>query len=266
MTRRRLALESASRLRSAAAATALLVVAVTLGWAGDGPAGAATAGSNGRMVTFGDSVAYGSACDCRPFPGRYAKKVAAHLGRSVRMANFAYPGARVRGVARQLGTSHVRWVVRRSGTAVIMIGANDFQEAFQDVLAHKVSSTDAFPPVARFVQRKVVSEVRTIKRLRPGIHVIVLGYWNVMKDGNVGLRAYGRWGEAKAVEATLDADAGLHRAAVATHSTYVSTYYPFKGYDGKSNCTWLLTRDGDHPNSTGHAVIASALYRAAPRG
>jgi acyl-CoA thioesterase-1 len=147
-----------------------------------------------------------------------------------------------------------------------MIGANDFADAFRDVLAHRRSSTDAFPPVAKHVQRWVTAEIRKIKQLHPGIHVIVAGYWNVMKDGKVGLRTYGSWGEAKAVEATLDADAGLHNAAVATHSTYVSTYYPFKGYDGKRDPTRLLAADGDHPNATGHAVIANAIYRAAPRG
>lgn len=252
--------------RAGAASAAALALLTSLVTGGVTPASAAAASSNGYMVTFGDSVPAGSHCGCTPFPDRYARKVGVRLGRSVTMTSYAFGGAVASDVMDQLSTARVQRAVRRSGTALIMVGANDFAGAFSDVLAHRRRAADAFPPVADRVQRRVTAEVRQIQQLSPGIHVIVLGYWNVMKDGAVGLRTYGTWGEAKAVRATLDADAGLHEAAVATHSTYVSTYYPFKGWDGSSDPTPLLAADGDHPNAVGHGVIARAVYRAAPDG
>lgn len=244
----------------------MAVVVASLVVGGAGRASAAVTDSNGSMVTFGDSVPAGSHCGCTPFPERYARKVAASVGRPVSMTSYAFGGAVTSDVMDQLSTTRVQRAVGRSGTVLIMVGANDFAGAFADVLAHRRRAADAFPPVADRVQRRVTAEIRTIQQLRPGIHVIVLGYWNVMKDGAVGLRTYGSWGEAKAVRATLDADAALHEAAVATRSTYVSTYYPFKGWDGRSDPTSLLAPDGDHPNAAGHGVIARAVFRAAPRG
>jgi lysophospholipase L1-like esterase len=44
----------------------------------------------------------------------------------------------------------------------------------------------------------------------------------------------------------------------------VSLYAPFKG-DGTKNPTTLLAADGDHPNSTGHHLIASTLLAGTPR-
>ncbi len=219
-----------------------------------------------RMVAFGDSVASGMRCSCSPFPFQYARMVAAHVARRVRMSDFATPGAQTGDVVKQLGSARVRAAVQRSRTALVMIGANDFAGAFQRVISGQQVSTAAFPRVARRVRRTVTRVIETIQRLDPGIHVIVGDYWNVMKDGRVGLRSYGRWGEGKAVEATRDANAALRSAAVATGATYVSTLTPFKGRDGKQDPTPLLAWDGDHPDAAGHAVIANAFYRAAPRG
>jgi acyl-CoA thioesterase-1 len=88
----------------------------------------------------------------------------------------------------------------------------------------------------------------------------------VMRDGQVGLRSYGPWGESKAVQATTYADQGLARAASATGATLVSTYAAFKGSRGTADPTSLLAADGDHPNARGHAVIAAAFLRAARAG
>jgi len=56
------------------------------------------------------------------------------------------------------------------------------------VRAGQQAASAAFPPVAGQVRRTVTRLIETIQRLRPGIHVLVGDYWNVMKDGQVGLR------------------------------------------------------------------------------
>lgn len=218
------------------------------------------------MVTFGDSVASGTHCGCTPFPAQYAAKVAARTGARVRMTNYAVAGFTSSNVMKQLHTTAVQATVRRAGTALVMIGANDFSAAFSRVLSGNQRATAAFPPVAAAVRRTVTAEIQLLKQLHPGIHVIVAGYWNVMKDGQVGVRTYGTLGEKQALAATSAANTALYTAAHDTRSSYVSTFRPFKGPDGRTDCTRLLAPDGDHPNAAGHFAIARALFAAAPRG
>ena len=247
-------------LAALAALVALLPAGLVLG------ASPAQAATNGSMVTLGDSVASGMHCSCTPFPQQYAAQVARGTGRSVTMHNLAFPGATSDDVVAQVARSSVQSAVRSAGTALVMIGANDFEYAFTGVLAHQRRAWVAFPRVAARVQANVTSIVRTLQRLHPGIHVVVADYWNVMRDGKVGLRTYGTWGESKAVQATTYADQGLARAATATGATLVSTYTAFKGSRGTGDPTALLASDGDHPNARGHAVIAAAFSRAARLG
>ena len=244
---------------------ALVALLVLLG-AGVVAAAPADASTNGSMVALGDSVPSGMHCACTPFPQQYAAQVARHTGRTVRMTNDAVSGATSADVLAQLRTASVQRAVRGSATALVMIGANDFEYAFSGVLAHQRRAWVAFPRVANRVQANVTQAVRVLHELRPGIRVLVADYWNVMKDGRVGLARYGAWGESKAVQATAYANAALRRAAAATGATMVSTYVPFKGTRGTVDPTPLLAADGDHPNARGHAVIAAAFYRAARAG
>lgn len=242
-----------------AAVVSVLAVAIT----GAGPARAV---SSATMVSLGDSVPSGSQCRCTPFPTQYAGKVAAHTGRHTRMINYAFAGATSRSVLQQVGSASVRRTVQSSSTVLVMVGANDFVRPFSRVLHHRQRARAAYRPVAKRVQTNLTATIRSLQRLRPGIRVLVVGYWNVVKDGNVGRRAYGRWGMSKANQATSYANAALGRAVGATRVTYVSTYKPFKGADGTRNPTRLLTADGDHPDAQGHALIAAVLYGAAPQG
>jgi lysophospholipase L1-like esterase len=226
----------------------------------------ARAATNGSMVAFGDSVPSGAVCRCQPFPQRYARTVSAHTGRAVRMTNDAFGGARSADVVAQLDDRGVRQTVAGAGTALVMIGANDFGPAFHEVLAHRARARTVFPPVARQVRTNVVTIVRKLRRIRPGIRVLVADYWGVMKDGAVGRRRYGGWGMREADRATADANRALREAASTTHALYVSTYRAFKGPDGTIDPTPLLASDGDHPDSRGHRVIADAFFRAAPAG
>lgn len=50
----------------------------------------------------------------------------------------------------------------------------------------------------------------------------------------------------------------IARAARDAGAIYIDGYRPFKGA-GTADCTRLLAADGDHPNATGHQVLARAV-------
>lgn len=219
-----------------------------------------------HAVTVGDSVPAGSACGCSPFPVQYAAEVGDHTGHAFRMINYAAGGATSDSVLRQVRSWDTRAAVHTALLAVVMVGANDFEAPFERVLHHEQGAVSAYRPVAARVRTNVTAIIRRLRALRPGIRVVVLDYWNVVKDGAVGRRLYGTWGVRVATAATSYANASLRYAAKVTGSTYVSTLREFKGADGRSDPTSLLASDGDHPNARGHAVITRGIFQVAPSG
>jgi len=253
-------------VRFSVRARPVVFAAVLVGMLVGASAQPAQAETNGSMLAFGDSVPSGARCGCTPYPEIYARKVAGHTGRTVRMRNDAVSGATSGSLLRQVEQSSVRSQVRAAGTVLVMVGANDFAGAFRRVLGHHERASRAYRPVARRLRANLIATIRMMQALRPGIRVAVAGYWNVVKDGNVGRRDYGRWGLRKAEQATAWANLAIRGAAAARHITFVSTYVAFKGVHGRRNPTWLLAADGDHPNARGHAAIAEQFFRAAPGG
>jgi len=98
------------------------------------------------------------------------------------------------------------------------------------------------------------------------VTILVLGYWNVVKDGAVGLAEYGADGLASAETATRYCNKALRQAAASTGAQFVTTSAAFKGEHRDQDPTGLLASDGDHPNAQGHQAIADAIYAAVPTG
>jgi lysophospholipase L1-like esterase len=194
------------------------------------------------VVTLGDSVPAGTACDCDPFPTLYAREVHAVS------VNLAVPGYTSSDVLGQIPA--VRANLSSAAEVVLMIGANDLAAAFDD----GTSYSDA----AGAMQQNVVAAIRAIDAIRPTT-VLVLGYWNVVEDGQVAAGNYGSGGVQKSDSATQDANDALQAAAKQTGATYISTVAAFHGADGNQDPTALLAPDGDHPNAAGHAAIAALL-------
>ncbi len=233
-----------------------------------GPASATTpsATPNEGMVAVGDSVPRGAHCGCSPFPQLYGRDVAAHTGHPVSMANFAVSGATSSSVLGQVRAWGPASAVQTSAVVLVMVGANDFEVPFERVLHHQQRAARVFNRVAQRVRTNVIAIIDRLRALHPGIRIVVLDYWNVVKDGSVGRRTYGPWGMSKAVQATSYANAALREAATDTRVTYVSTLREFKGPDGTSDPTRLLASDGDHPNARGQAVIARGVDQVDPTG
>jgi lysophospholipase L1-like esterase len=208
------------------------------------------------IVTLGDSVPAGTACDCEPFPELYA----ALLSPPARSINDSRPGSTSADVRAQVSGAAVRAELGAATVVLIMAGANDLAGAFdngRDELAYGDAAAE--------VRRNVDATVAAIRRDRTAAPtILVLGYWNVVKDGAVGLAAYGAEGERSAATATRYANEALREAADDSGARYVPTWQSINGDQPDPDPTALLAPDGDHPNAAGHRAIAAALLAAQP--
>jgi lysophospholipase L1-like esterase len=235
-------------------------------WAGATLTRRPTPPSRRSIVHFGDSVPSGWACRCTPYPALHASLAAKRTGDHVVATNLARPGDTSVDARRQVESATSVAAIRRSDAVVFMIGANDFGASFGRVW-HGADPDRTYAPVAARVQANLTSTIARVRALhRTPVRIVVLGYWNVMKDGKVARAAYGSAGVKAANQATTYANRAILRAARAKGATYVSTYVVFKGADGKTDPTSLLAADGDHPNARGHQRIAQALARVLPNG
>jgi len=207
------------------------------------------------VVTLGDSVAAGAECDCDPFPALYAKDQHAID------VNLAESGAKAADVRDELpGNSGA---LAKAAEVLIMIGANDVADTIDD--------PSTYPAAASSVQNDVTATIAGIEKSHT-VPVIVLGYWNVVLDGQVGQETYGPDGVKAAAQATAMINNALQAAASTNaEAEYITTEPAFHGGDGTHDPTDLLAPDGDHPNAAGQAAIAALLpplpgNRAAAKG
>jgi acyl-CoA thioesterase-1 len=207
------------------------------------------------VVSLGDSVPAGTACGCVPFPDLYARLLSAR-GQSI---NLAQPGATSSDVLSELGTPATGAALRSASVVLLMIGANDMAAVFA---TH--GGPAAYARAAAQVHTDVLATLHRIRQAGgASVTVVVLGYWNVVEDGDVARADYDDAGTAEAAQITDQTNDALRQAAAGL-ARYVPTAAVFKGPTGRGDPTGLLAADGDHPNARGHAAIAAALYAAAP--
>ena len=242
-------------MRRLASAFALLA-ALCLAACSAAPAPSVSAAVGQFVVALGDSVPAGTACDCDPFPDLYAQM----LSPKATTDNLAQPGFTSNDVLDQINDDGTKADLRKATTVLIMAGANDLAAAFDndgDDAAYQQTAAQ----VASNVQT-IVSAIRTLHG--SPVQIVVLGYWNVVKDGAVGLAQYGADGLAAAEQATKYCNQALRQAANESGAWYVTTVPVFKGENRDQDPTNLLASDGDHPNAQGHQAIAQAVYAALP--
>ncbi|MCW3845486.1 SGNH/GDSL hydrolase family protein, partial [Micromonospora yasonensis] len=218
------------------------------------PLGPATAGSSpaGTVVALGDSVPAGTACGCAPFPDLYARL----LGPTTTSVNVAVGGTTSADLDGQLRSPVARRALRQVDAVLIMSGANDMVP-----LVEARSGAAAYRATAEEVGEHVAAAVTALRDLHGGpLPVLVLGYWNVDRDGQVARDGTDTNGLADADTATAYVNDALRAAARRSGAIYVATYPEFRGPTGEADPTDLLADDGDHPNARGHEVIARAAY------
>jgi acyl-CoA thioesterase-1 len=194
------------------------------------------------VVTFGDSVPAGTSCGCDPFPALYARQ------QHTTDVNLSSPGSTSADFLAQIPSS--RDVLSSTAEVVVMTGAND--------IADDVDQPSQYADVAAAVESNVAAAISAIEQIHR-MPVIVLGYWNVVLDGQVAAEQYGPDGVRRSTAATAEVNAALQSAASQSGATYISTEKAFHGQDGNHDPTDLLSSDGDHPNAAGHAAIAALL-------
>jgi lysophospholipase L1-like esterase len=217
------------------------------------------------VVGFGNSVPSGTACGCTNFVSAYAAMVGNSTNTEPTVDNDAVSGSTSADVVNLLTKSSVQNQLRAATTVLIMTGANDFNDAFDQVsLGAPADAT--YAPVATAVQDNVVTIVSTIHRLNGGAHVVLLDYWAAMEDGAVAAKDYDATAMAASLASTTYVNDALAAAAKETNATYVSTLTAFKGPNGTNDDTALLAADGDHPDAAGHQLIARTIYAVLPNG
>jgi lysophospholipase L1-like esterase len=217
------------------------------------------------VVGIGDSVTSGTACSCETFVGLYASDLASERGLATSSVNLGVAGSTSSQLLHNLtqpGT--FRDQVARADILLVTIGANDLVS-----LEGKPSDgcpTTCYEPLVNGVGHNVELIVAAARAAHPSHPptILVTDYWNVFQDGDVGTSENGRAFQSWSDVLTRAESTAVCTAARRAGATCVSLYAPFKG-DGSKNPTTLLAADGDHPNSTGHQLIASTLLAGTPR-
>jgi acyl-CoA thioesterase I len=229
------------------------------------PAPTATTAKGVVVVGFGNSVPSGTACSCTNFVSAYAAMVGAGSNTRATVDNDAVSGSTSADVVNLLTKSSVQNQLRAATTVLIMTGANDYNDAF-DQVSLGAPAAETYAPVATAVQDNVTTIIDTIHSLNAGAHVVVLDYWAAMEDGAVAAKDYDATAMAASLASTASVNDALAAATKAAKATYVSTLTAFKGPNGTNDDTGLLASDGDHPDAAGHQLIARTIYAVLPNG
>jgi acyl-CoA thioesterase I len=210
------------------------------------------------MEALGDSVAFGTACNCTPYPQLAAAHIARLTGHAVTGSNDAVAGFVSSDVLHQLQASATATAnVANADAVMIEIGANDV--AFSSACGTNVACYEAKLPQ---VVRNVTAIVARVRQLTAGHHVtiVLLDYWNVWLGGQVA-RARGP-AYVQAANAVTDAFSDATQSiARATGVLYIDLRTTFRGPDHDRDETSLLASDGDHPDAAGQQRIADAVVR-----
>lgn len=220
------------------------------------PAAAATPAGPLRVVSLGDSVPAGTACDCVPYASLYGRVLAERGHRTVTVTNDAVAGLTSAGLLASLSEPSTAADVAAADVVTVTIGANDFAQRACTWTGTPGSCYADTLASLRANLTRTLTRIAQLRGHRPTT-VVLTGYWDVWKDGAVARRlgsAYVRVADTL----TRLANAVISDVAHQEGAGYVDLYLPFKG-PGDVDDTDLLAPDGDHPNQSGHALIAQSL-------
>jgi lysophospholipase L1-like esterase len=214
------------------------------------------------VLGLGDSVTYGSNCDCRDYIAQLGTLLRQQDKVAVTVDNEGDPGATTQDLADELTDDQsVRREVSRADIIVVTIGANDLSDSLDHWRSGSCAATCYQPSIDAMSNRllALVGQIQALHTDGPA-QVLVTNYWNVFTDGQVARKAedpgYLAWSD----EVTVAANSAICRAATAAASSCVDLYQVFK--PGGADPTQLLSDDGDHPNPAGTALIASTVLAA----
>jgi lysophospholipase L1-like esterase len=216
------------------------------------------------VVGVGDSVTAGTNCSCASFVGLYAAKLASRRGLRTTSVNSGMGGWTSSALLESLTRPGMfRDQVAKADILLVTIGANDLSPLESERFSGRGATC-----YSSLVQRVghnvelIVDAARAAKPDHPPT-ILVTGYWNVFKDGDVAKRSdsesFRHWSDTLTRAENTQICEGAERAG----ATCVDIYTAFKG-DGSKDPTLLLAEDGDHPDAAGHELIAATLLASTP--
>jgi lysophospholipase L1-like esterase len=211
------------------------------------------------IAALGDSVPYGSACHCTPYPLLTGDDIAHAAGHRVDTSNEAVPGAVSGDVLAQLDNDAT--VMRRvedSQAVLVEVGANDV--AYSSACAIDVACYDQKVPQLVSNLDAIVARIHELTAGRR-VAIVLLDYWSVWLGGQYATDQGPAYVDA-ATDVTSSVNDAIQSAAGSSGSIYVDLRVAFRGPDDTWDETHLLARDGDHPNAAGHERIAESLAQA----
>ncbi|MGZ4602775.1 MAG: SGNH/GDSL hydrolase family protein [Kineosporiaceae bacterium] len=207
------------------------------------------------LVALGDSVPYGTNCDCRPYPLLTADALTATPDREVTATNDAVAGYTTGDVLRQVQSdADVTKHLSAADAIEIEVGANDVGQS-----RACGTSLDCYTPDIPQMEQNLSAVVADVHELTAGhpVLVVLLDYWSLWLGGTYA-ESQGEAYVTTAAELTDDVNTAIRSVAAATGSAYVDLRAAFKGPDYTYDETHYLSDDGDHPNEDGHQKIAAA--------
>lgn len=226
-----------------------------------------TASGPASLVALGDSVPAADTCDCTGLVERLGPQLRAVTHRPWSVHNDAVSGYTSGDVLDDLQDPDVQRDLSTADLVVVQVGANDLDlDQVGDPDCDPAATSDCYTRTLDQLEGtlgRIVDGIRSLDQ-RPDLQIALLGYWNVTVDGQVAA-AQGSAFVKASVALTEATNAVLSDVADRSGSIYVDTRTPFDGASGTRDATDDLLDDGDHPDGSGHALIATAVMQALQR-
>lgn len=212
-----------------------------------------------RVVAVGDSVPSGYGQTTNSYVDMVAQGLATSRDRTVDLANYSADGEGTDGLIQDLGATDEQADLHNADYIVVEIGANDFDSTdAENGNCSPVRTSGCYNATMTHMRNNVHEILSRINSyVKDSAHIVVLGYWNVFKDGTAG-QSSGSDFVTQGRQLTQWVNSEIKQQAQQIGATYVDIYTPFVT---SPNISSLLQADGDHPSTAGHKLIANEVLQ-----